>query len=77
MTVEQAFGNVIKRQRQKLSISQEKLAELAELHRTYISQLERGLKSPSLGALFSIASALQTQPHLLILEVEQELSNAN
>lgn len=77
MTIEQAFGNVVKRQRQKLLISQEKLAELAELHRTYISQLERGLKSPSLRALFSIAAALQIEPYALILEVEQELANAN
>ncbi len=74
MTIEQAFANVIKRQRQRIAISQEKLAELADLHRTYISQLERGLKSPSLKALFSLASALNTELHSLILEVEKELN---
>jgi transcriptional regulator with XRE-family HTH domain len=51
-------------------MSQEKLAELADLHRTYISQIERGLKSPSLKALVAIADSLEMKPHALLKEME-------
>ncbi len=52
-------------------LSQEELAALADLHRTYISQLERGLKSPSLRAIEMLAMALGRQPHELIKQAEQ------
>jgi len=39
-------------------ISQEKLAELAELHRTYIGQVERGEKNLTLLSMERIAKAL-------------------
>ncbi len=51
-------------------LSQERLAELAGLDRTYISQIERGLKSPSLPTLLSLAKALDIKAHLLIYEIE-------
>ena len=70
---EEIFGNIVKRHRQQLKLSQEKLAESADLHRTYISQIERGLKSPSLKALLQIANALNTKAHLLLQEMESEL----
>lgn len=47
-------------------MSQEKLAAESELHRTYVSQLERGIKTPSLGALFALASALEVDASELI-----------
>jgi len=53
-----ALGTVLRRERTGLGLSQEELAERAELHRTYISQLERGLKSPSLARLADLADAL-------------------
>ena len=40
-----ALGNAIARLRESVGISQEELAERAGIHRTYVSQLERGLKS--------------------------------
>ena len=42
-----------------LGVSQEELADRCGLHRTYVSQLERGLKSPSLNTLYALASALK------------------
>ena len=58
----------------KLSgLSQEKLAELADIHRTYISQIERGLKSPTLETIFSICSALKIKPSQFIKDIEDEL----
>ena len=48
----------IKQKRQELGLSQEKLGELSKLHRTYISLLERGLKSPTILTANKIAKAL-------------------
>ncbi|MFO1488472.1 MAG: response regulator [Verrucomicrobiota bacterium] len=53
------FGEAIKSQRAKMDLSQEKLAELAGLHRTYISDVERGARNPSLGSIEKLARALQ------------------
>lgn len=53
--------------------SQEYLAEKSHLHRTYISQIERGLKSPSIRVLFQISSALEVPMSELIKMVEDSL----
>ena len=52
------LGKKIKQKRQELGLSQEKLGELSKLHRTYISLLERGLKSPTILTTNKIAKAL-------------------
>lgn len=52
------FGNGIKRRREELGISQEELAELAKLHRTYISDIERGKRNISLQNLISLIHSL-------------------
>ncbi len=51
-------GNRLKRARQKKRISQEKLAELAELNISYIGQVERGEKNPSIETVYRICKAL-------------------
>ena len=71
--IQQAFGQTLKKYRLQQKLSQEKLAELADLDRTYISQIERGLKSPSIPTLISLAQALNIKAHLLISEVEEVL----
>lgn len=48
----------IKIERVKLEISQEELAERANLHRTTLSKIERSLMSPSIETLAMIANAL-------------------
>jgi transcriptional regulator with XRE-family HTH domain len=65
------FGEVLKHHRQALGISQEELADRCGLHRTYISLLERGLKSASLKALLALGVALKTPPHSLVKEAEK------
>ena len=52
------FGTAIKSQRSELGISQEELAERAGLHRTYISDVERGVRNPSLESIEKLAAAL-------------------
>ena len=52
------FGNSVRAFRKQLGISQEKLAELADLHRTYIGSVERGEQNISLRNIEKIANAL-------------------
>jgi transcriptional regulator with XRE-family HTH domain len=52
------FGNKLKEVRTKAGVSQEKLAELAGLHRTYVSTVERGLRNISLENIEKLAEAL-------------------
>lgn len=56
----------IKKRRKQLDISQEVLADLAGIDRTYASQLERAIANPSLSVLCRLANALQISlPDLL------------
>ena len=73
MEINQAFGDTLRKVRKERLLSQEKLAEMGGLHRTYISQLERGVKSPSLVTVFRLAVALKVEPHELIAQVELAL----
>lgn len=54
------LGRAIKAQREKLGLSQEKLAERCGFDRTYISMLERGKRNPSLLNLLKLAKGLRT-----------------
>lgn len=53
------FAAWLRERRQAAGLSQEELAEKAGLHRTYVSQLERGLKSPTLDVLADLAAAFE------------------
>ena len=65
-----AFAQVLRRLRQEKKFSQEKFAFEAGLHRTYVSQLERGLKSPSLETMGQIAKVLGIKLSALMKMVE-------
>jgi transcriptional regulator with XRE-family HTH domain len=52
------LGENIRTHRQRLKLSQEKLAERAELHHNYIGDIERGEENVSVDALMRIAAAL-------------------
>lgn len=70
MTLEEAFGMVVRRKRAELRISQEELAHQAGLDRTYVSAIERALYNPSLATVFAIAKAVGERPNALVEEVE-------
>ena len=53
-----AFGRRVRELRRERGLSQEKLAERAGVHMTYISGIERGLRNPSLVNIGRIADAL-------------------
>lgn len=54
----QRFGDQLRKVREKKGISQEKLGELAGLHRTYVSNVERGRCNISLLNIEKLAVAL-------------------
>lgn len=75
--IDQAFAKVLRRLRIQCGLSQEELGAEAGLHRTYVSQLERGLKSPSLRTVQRIAEALDISVSELMSLVEQEAALAS
>ncbi|GAB1773223.1 helix-turn-helix domain-containing protein [Priestia megaterium] len=77
MSIEQAFGIVIKKYRLEHSMSQEKLAFESELDRTFISLLERGKRRPTLNTLFSISKVFKINPYKIVKEIENLLQEDN
>lgn len=72
-SAESLFGSVLRQRRAKHQISQEELAHRADLHRTYVSQIERGLKAPSLRVILSLAHSMGEAAHEMVREVETNL----
>jgi transcriptional regulator with XRE-family HTH domain len=68
--IEVLFGEVLREARREKKLSQEALADTASLHRTYVGQVERGVKSPTLGAMKRLAMALGVELHVLISAAE-------
>ena len=66
MSLAALFSAALKHYRERAGVSQEELAAAAGLDRSYISQLERGLKSPTLTTLEKLASRLDVKPELLL-----------
>ena len=72
--VEEAFGIVIKKERNNLSISQEELAYICNLDRTFISMLERGKRKPTLTTIFALSIGLKLKPSELVAATEKVLN---
>lgn len=70
--LEANLARALQKLRKRLGISQEQLADDSGYHRTYISQLERGLKSPSLRTLNHLAKALGISTSALVKCAERE-----
>lgn len=64
------FGIVVRKRRMAAGLSQEKLAERARLHPTYVSMVERGVRNPTLDVAARIAKALKAPLPRLIDEAE-------
>jgi transcriptional regulator with XRE-family HTH domain len=61
-----AFGKHLREIREQSGLSQEKVAELAEVHRTYQSLIERGRANLTLLAIVAQARALKVRPAKLL-----------
>jgi CheY-like chemotaxis protein len=66
------LGVAIKKQRTSLSISQEELAYRAGLHRTYVSDLERGVRNPSMDSIEKLARALRLSVSTLFEQASKD-----
>lgn len=72
MNITKAVGSTIRDLRKSQGISQEKLAEKAGLHRTYIGALERGEKSPTVDTLVKIVLALNVSLNDFFVHCEKK-----
>lgn len=76
ITLEEALGEAVREARGKKQLSQDALAHEAGRHRTYLSDVERGLSSPSLKTVALLARVLETTPSALIKRAEQLMADA-
>ncbi|MBE5905399.1 MAG: helix-turn-helix transcriptional regulator [Lachnospiraceae bacterium] len=75
MNLSTEIGKRIRFYRNQCELTQEELAEKCDVHPTYIGQLERGEKTPSLDVLFRISKHLQVSMTFLLDDVETILSS--
>jgi len=66
MELSQAFGRALRRQRKAKGLSQEAFTRGSS--RTYMSELERGLKNPTLDKITTLASTMGVHPLTLLVE---------
>lgn len=65
------LGDEIRKERLRVGLSQEKLAEKADIHRTYVGQIEHDLKSPTIPVFLRISKALGVDASTLLERVEE------
>src|SRR5258706_1486379 len=67
VNVRKEFGAAVRAHRRRLGLSQESLAERARLHRTYVTDVERGARNISLESISRLAGALELSISSLFL----------
>lgn len=65
------FGIAVRKRRLQLGLSQEALGFKTGHHRTYISEIERGLKSPTMQVVRSLADGLELRASALVQMAEE------
>lgn len=61
-----AFGAKLRAERERRNLSQEALAEIANVHRTHLGALELGQREPQLAMLLILADGLEVSPMALL-----------
>ena len=61
-----SFGKQVRKLRLERRLSQEKLAELADLHRNYVGGVERGERNIAIINIVALAHALRVRPAKLL-----------
>ncbi len=72
MSLIHIFASNVRKYRNEKGLSQEALADLAGLHRTYISAVERERRNISIDNIENIASALNIDAYLLLKNIKDE-----
>lgn len=75
LELERIFGDILRRRRSEIGISQEELAFLAGVDRTFVSRIERGIRQPSLRTLIGLGQALKISAADLVLETETQFNS--
>jgi transcriptional regulator with XRE-family HTH domain len=68
-----SFGITVRQAREKLGFTQEVLADKADLNRSYLGEIERGIVMPSLATISKLANALRTDMTTLIARCEEKI----
>jgi transcriptional regulator with XRE-family HTH domain len=66
MDAKERIGLNLQRLRRAHKLSQEELADIAGLHQTYVSGIERGIRNPTITVIYRIADALGVEPEELV-----------
>lgn len=66
-------GKVIQEFREKKNLSQEVVSGLADIGRTHLSAIERGVRKPTLETFFKICDAMDIKPSVVIKEIENRI----
>lgn len=75
MDVVQLLGENVRRYRKLRGLTQEQLALDTEMERSYVSDLERGTRNPSVRAVGRLAEALGIEPHLLLMTETDDITS--
>jgi transcriptional regulator with XRE-family HTH domain len=67
---EKAFGQALREVRKARKMSQEQLAFDSEFDRTYISLVERGIRSPTIRSVVRLAEVLEVKPSEIVSRME-------
>ena len=71
------FGKRVKEKRNELGISQEKMASLADLDRTYIADIEGGKRNVSLVVIHQLASVFEISISKLLEDIDLDASSGD
>ena len=71
---EKAFGLALRQLREAKGVSQEQFAFEAGLDRSYMSMVERGLRSPTMRTVLRLADTLGVRPSEIVLRMEHLLA---
>ena len=70
-TLAEEFGAVVRAVRERVGLTQDKLAYHAGITPGYMSQIERGIKNATLPILWNLARALEVKPSDLVKDAEK------
>ncbi|HEX5223224.1 MAG TPA: helix-turn-helix transcriptional regulator [Verrucomicrobiae bacterium] len=73
-TFRKSLGETVQQRRQELRLTQDELAKLSALHRTYISDVERGTRNVSLDTLVQLSKGLSISLSTLFSNAERRAS---
>ncbi len=68
MNLEKIIGDNVRGFRAKMKLSQDKFADHAGLHRTFVGTIERAEQNISIATITKLAQALKVEPYVLLME---------